>query len=240
MLSSEDPRHLSLFELQKRCHEETLNFLKRVKEEAWNCYEIFRRACVEKDSAAWNIVYVQYQKQVQRWVEHHPRFHDFYEEADILVNLVFEKFWKRNFSAVEFAGFSNLRKVLAYLKTCVGSVITDYWRTQKRTLDVVYLEDVLLQNMYAQAFSYHARMDRKLEWEDFWKDLRGHLRDDVAFWVIYASFAMDLKPNDIYSMTPERFADVREVYNIKAKTIPLLGQVLQEMGRLSDFLDLAE
>ncbi len=240
MSSNKPPRALSLSELQDRCTQETNNFRHGQDEEAWHCYEIFRRAVVEKSEEAWELIVGQYQNQVKGWVEHYPRFRDFQETTEFFVNQVFEKFWRRNFSAVEFARFPNLKALLAYLKTCVGSVMTDYWRVQKRKADMVYLDDLSPQHIQVHVFSYYDKVQNHLEQKDFWNDLRIQMDDEQAFKVLYASFVLNLKPIDIYNELPNSYNDVQEIYKIKAKAISRLSHVLQVMGLLSNFPDQSE
>lgn len=240
MESQENPRYLSLSVLQKLCGEETINFLQKRGGEAWNCYEIFRRAIVEKNGEAWEVVVSQYQGQVRRWVELHGRFHTFAEEPEIFVNLVFEKFWKRNFSAAEFSGFPNVKSVMAYLKTCVGSVLTDFWRTQKRKEKVVYWEDLLTEGANSPAFSYQPRMEEYMMRDDFWEEIRQYVDDEDAFQVLYSSFVLGLKPIEIMLQSPTRFGEVRDVYKAKAKALAILAREFSKLEIVSNFSDYLE
>lgn len=233
MSSNENPRSLSLSDLQERCAQETMNYLKGIHEETWHCYEVFRRAIVDKVGEAWNVIDLQYRNQMRRWVEQHPRFRDFNEDPDLFVNLAFEKFWRRNFSALEFARFPNVSGLMAYLKTCVWSVIMDHWRIHLRKYKVVYLEESLHWRLHAHSFQ--ETIEKRLEQEDFWSEVRELLGDEVSYQVVYASFALNLKPDDIFKQTPKVFGNIREVYKIKARAILLLDRLLREKGHLYHF-----
>lgn len=240
MTPLKNPHLLSLNELHNYCVEETTKFWRKKGDEAWHCYEIFRRAIVDKDGRAWDIIVEQYQSQVQRWVEKNPRFHAVSEGPDIFVNLVFEKFWGRNFSAGEFSGFPNVKSILAYLKTCVSSVITDFWRTQKRKENVAYLEDLLIEGANSPAFSYPARMEERMARADFWDEIHRFLEDEISYTVIYFSFVQDLKPLEIMEQFPAWFGDVRDVYKVKAKAMSILEREYNKREIAQNFLDISE
>ncbi|HNB51633.1 MAG TPA: hypothetical protein PK530_06805 [Anaerolineales bacterium] len=184
---------------------------------------------VEQSQEAWEAVDGQYRNQVRRWVLHHPRLHMFDEDPDVFVNMAFEKFWKRNFSAVEFAGFPNIRSILAYLKTCVASVITDHGRNQSRMAEVVYLDEMLIQ-AHPQALTYHDRGDDGLVVDEFWLKIREILGDDGMYVTLYCSFVQGLRPVEIFQQFPQLFKDVREVYKLKARAMVLLEQNAHQMN----------
>lgn len=225
MTENDNPRRLSLSDLQKRCAAETVKYLQAKGDDAWNCYEIFRRAIAEKNNAAWNVIVEHYWKQVLWWVEHHPRFSSFSEGGDNYVNLVFTKFWKRGFTPAEFSGFPNVKSILAYIKTCVGSVITDALRLQKRKEHLsTSWEEAIADSANWESLSYLAGMEDLMAQEDFWEEVRTSLAGEKAFLVIYATFASALRPVDIYANFPAHFEDVREVYKVKAKALADLKQ----------------
>ncbi|GAB4579216.1 MAG: sigma-70 family RNA polymerase sigma factor [Anaerolineales bacterium] len=229
MLPNESPRRPSLQELQERCAEETLKYLFGVREEAWNCYEVFRRALVERSNEAWAVLYEQYYAQVKRWVQQHPMFSNFQEEADFFVNLALEKFWRRNFSASDFAQFQNVKKLLAYVKMCVGSVIMDYGREKKGKIEALYLDDAIPTSS-GGGTSYQQTVEDQLIQEEFWQKVQMNLEDDLMFRVVYDSFVLGLKPVEILNLPPKVFKDVQEIYKIKAKALHILARVLQEMN----------
>jgi hypothetical protein len=235
MSSSENPRQLQIAELQKRCMQETHRFMQGLGGEAWHCYEIFRRAVVEKSEGAWQVVDSQYRRQLRRWVEQHPRFLDFDEEADLFVNLALEKFWKRDFSAAEFSGFPNLKAILAYLKTCVASAITDFWRHQQRVMETLYLDEIGTQPALSQALSYQERLEGGMEQDDFWAALRQWVDDEAMFLVLYESFVLDMKPVEIFERHVQMFDGVRKVYRLKAKALMVLGREFREQGFFAKF-----
>jgi len=188
---------------------------------------------VDKNDDAWRGIIEQYQSQVARWVEHHPKFKNFNDEIDFFTNRVFEKFWRRNFSAKEFSRFPNVKSLLGYLKTCVASVMTDYWRVQQRR-NFEFTVEISRPLPQPGGYSVEKEVEDRLQRRRFWEDLRKHLPDEMEYEVVYASFVIGLKPQEIFNQAPDVFGDVQEVYKIKARAISHLGRVI---GSPSYFLD---
>jgi IS1 family transposase len=233
MVSPSNPRRLKLNELRENCASETARFFLSLIDDSWHCYEIFRRAIAEKNSDAWGVIIEQYQSQVARWVVRHPKFKLFSEDVDFFTNRVFEKFWRRNFSAKEFSRFPNVKSLLGYLKTCVASVMTDYWRTQERK-KVEYLSDISRSVLQPDGYSVEKEVEYRLQRQHFWNQLRNELPDELEYKVIYASYIIGLKPLEIFRHAPDVFGDVKEVYKIKARALSRLGRVI---GSSSYFFD---
>ncbi|HNB54547.1 MAG TPA: hypothetical protein PK530_21550, partial [Anaerolineales bacterium] len=205
----------SLSELAQLCSQETARYIKNESEVPRHCYELFRRAIIEKNEDAWKVIYLQYRSQVRQWVNRHPIFQDFDEDADFFVNLAFEKFWQRNFSASDFARFPNTSSILAYLKTCVVSVLLDYRMAEKQKTFSANM-DLFFSEQPPQGPSQ----------EDFWSNIRLTLNDDVAYTVVYSTFVLNMRPNEILSAWPNLFSSVSEVYKIKARALMRLSSKL--------------
>ena len=75
-------------DLIRRCAQEMLRFRKQKPYDPWHCYELFRRALVERDEAAWAAIYKQYQRLVRFWIGTSG------DDADALVNQAFAKLWQ--------------------------------------------------------------------------------------------------------------------------------------------------
>ena len=122
---------LTLAGLGHRCAQESDHFFHRRPHDPRYCYELFRRAIVERSEHAWELLYRQYQALVAGWVRRHEAYGHSGEEIHYFVNRAFEKMW----SAVtpeKFANFQNLKSLLGYLATCVNSVLMDNARSAER------------------------------------------------------------------------------------------------------------
>ena len=181
---------------------------------------MFRRAIVERDERAWELVYAQYRSQVASWVERHPAFPTCGEEAQYFVNRAFEKMWVA-VTPDRFSRFPDLQSLLRYLQMCTHSVVLDLVRAAENAIvpveaDVASLgngsggptvEDQVLAGMHSQ---------------ELWDKIEARLNDEKERRVVYASFVLALKPGQIYAESGDTFHDVREIYRVKENVLARL------------------
>src|SRR5260221_3061251 len=92
-------------------------------------FELFRRAIVQQDQDAWSALYDLYHILVGIWVHHHlPSAHA--EAGDGLINEVFFRLFHA-IDATRFGQFRSVPGLLAYLRTCARSVVTDFLRSHR-------------------------------------------------------------------------------------------------------------
>ena len=84
---------LALASIAHRCARETESFFQRQLHDPTYCYELFRRAIVDRCQPAWDVIYAQYRPLVAGWVERHPASAISGEEVQFFVNRAFEKMW---------------------------------------------------------------------------------------------------------------------------------------------------
>ena len=85
-MSSEDSPNVA--ELARRCAEEMARYRRDGHYDPHHCYELFRCALVHRGEEAWTAIYEQYHRLVYHWLGHTPG------DPDILVNHVFDRFWR--------------------------------------------------------------------------------------------------------------------------------------------------
>jgi DNA-directed RNA polymerase specialized sigma24 family protein len=134
-----DLRALTLAGIAHRCARETELFFQRQGHDPRYCFELFRRAIVEHDHCAWELVYAQYRPLVTGWVTRHAAFPTSGEEAQYFVNRAFEKMWLA-LAPEKFGQFANLKSLLRYLQMCVHSVILDHVRAAEQSALEVQVE----------------------------------------------------------------------------------------------------
>ena len=204
--------------LAQRCAEETSSYFKYQSNDTRYCFELFRRAIIERDDTAWKALMLQYRpsiaRWVNRWVDKHPNFPLLYEEVEDFIAEAFERFWN-HFTPEKFSRSPNLEGILKYLKMCVNGTILDVWRKlQRRQLDQN------LDNGEAgegpQPTSVGLTPEAKLQNDEFWELIKTKLRDDKEYTVVYASFDLALSPRQIHAEFPDVFHDIREIYQCKA------------------------
>jgi len=68
------PGELSIGDLTWRCRQESAQYLAGNAHNETYCLELFRRAIVDQDQAAWPALYTHYEPLVAEWARHHPKF----------------------------------------------------------------------------------------------------------------------------------------------------------------------
>ena len=211
-------RQLPLAEIAARCREETARFLRQeVTEEAF-CFELFRRAVVERAGAAWEAVYTQYRGVVLAWVRRHPMAATTAEDDGYWVNRTFDRFW----SAVgpeRFAAFPGMAALLRYLKMCAHSVLMDDVRARRPTR-LEPLTDTHAD--VAETPDTAGAVVGALTGSDLWDAIGAMMQDEAERRVAYCCFALDLKPREVYEQHPDLFGSVDDVYRIKRNLLDRL------------------
>jgi hypothetical protein len=209
------PQHMAVADLAEHCAHETELYFRHLSHDPRYCFELFRRAIREQDQSAWAIICLHYQPLVAGWVRQHSRFESSGEEVQYFVNGAFGKI-AISLTPDKFSGFSDLGSLLRYLKMCVHSVIVDYFRfvEQERLYDLesASQERTLDSSPEEQATN---QADRKILWDL----IQLRLQDERERSVIYGSFVLALKPQELYDWLQNLFRDVDEIYRIKQNVL---------------------
>ena len=201
---------LPLESVVQRCADETARFRRREEYDTRPCHELFRRAIVLQDQAAWEAVYRQYQSQVLAWVRRHWAYPLQSEPAEALVNEAFGRFW-RAMTPQRFARHRTLGGIMAYLRRCVDSAMIDAHRHGHEELP---LEE--------HAEGRYDEPTERLWRKEFWRFVSDQLRDEKERVVVELSFEQELPPRQIRAERPDLFASVREVYQVKRNVLDRL------------------
>lgn len=175
--------------------------------------DLFRRAVVEGDQAAWDALYAQYQHLVRTWLRRHAAAALTDEADDYLINRTFERFWMY-VKPDRFASFAGLPALLQYLKLCAHGVLLDEVRSQTRKQTVPVRDQ-------AQPLASDDIIEREAA-HTLWQAIRATARDESDLLIAQLSFIHGLKPREIYGRYPEHFASVAEVYRIKRNLLDRL------------------
>ncbi len=211
------PSSLGLHELALECANQETQY-KKLGERASDprfCYELFRRAVVHKDQAAWSLVYQQYEPQVVRWIRQNPAFRSTWQTPDYFANEVFAKFW-RAVSPQKFTQkLKTLGAVLLYLKKCVASTLYSYLRVLKRESMCSDLEKVKadISNPAAKRPVEHHLL-QTLDAEQFW-GLIGSLLKNEREKAAMENFTLEKKARQIRVDYAHLFADIKSIYRTK-------------------------
>lgn len=220
MTSHPDLNALTLAGLSHRCGQETESFFRRTAYDPAYCYELFRRALLERNQRAYDCLYRQYQPLVAGWVERHPSFSASGEEVQYFVNRAFEKLWHA-LTPDKFGRFGDLKALLSYLKLCTHSVIIDHARVRQRAL----LDDDLGETALAgQAASTNVEGEAidSAQQQEFWRLINARLSDEREQAVIFGSFVLAMKPAELHLRYAHLFSDVKDVYRTKQNVLERL------------------
>lgn len=220
MTDQTDLPSLTLSGVARRCAHETELFFRRESHDPRYCFELFRRAIVERNQRSWQLVYAQYRPLVTGWVERVPAFPTSAEEAQYFVNRAFEKMWAA-IPASRFSRFLDLKALLRYLQMCVHSVILDHVRRAEQQVMKVQV-DVSVGGSNACNPAIESEVLDRVRRQEFWGEISARLRDEKERQVVHGSFVLALKPRELYAQSRETFRDVGEIYRIKENVLARL------------------
>lgn len=195
---------ISLAGIVHRCKQESLRFFQQIHSNDWFCYDLFRRAIVERKEAAWHYIYLQYEPLVKGWAERHPQFALSEEDAFFFANRAFEKMWNA-VSGERFRHFPDLKALLRYLKLCVNAVIIDHIRAQKEPHVSLPANGTI---------TIDTPIEERLLHEELWRMIDERLNDDKERLAIYCRYNAGMMPREIQAEYSAIFAEVSDVHRI--------------------------
>ncbi|MBV9328173.1 MAG: hypothetical protein JO352_31035 [Chloroflexi bacterium] len=222
-------RELPLVELARRCREETLRFLSGGERDDAYCFEIFHRAVVDRDDAAWEAIVAQYRGIVLAYVGQHTAATVLRETDEYWINRAFQRFWGA-VGPQRFGQFPDLPSLLKYLKLCVHSVLMDEMRA-RRAASASSLDDV--PEAVPARTNAENTVVGELSGQQLWDAIIREVQDEAERKVVLLSFARDLKPSEIAERHPDLFATVADVYRIKRNVIERLRRSAEIRSFLS-------
>ena len=232
MASVSDLQKLSLADVSRQCAEESERFFRRLTNDARFCFELFRRAMVEHNARAWDLVYAQYSALVGGWVHRHPAFASAGEEADYFLNRAFEKLHLA-LTPEKFNRLPDLKAVLRYLQMCVHSALVDHARRLGPASHETPLDE-LESASQPQASPVEALVLNANGRQALWDWLAPRLHTEQERQVIYGCFVLDLKPREIHQTFKGVFSSVGEVYRVKQNLLERLRRDPESAQFLED------
>lgn len=217
------PAQMDLDLLMQHCAVESERFYRGQQHDTSYSYELFRRALVERDEAAWEQLYRHYSSLVEGWVRRSSAFTSSGESSEYFVVGAFMKFW-RAVTPERFDSFPTLASLLHYLQLCATSVVIDSVRAQ--SWSEILPEDTVSLDQLPQQSPDEEAMSR-VQREEFWQFIDTQLNDDLERFVVYCSFVLGLTPRAIYSRRNDLFNSVNDVYNVKRNVLGRLGRNVQ-------------
>ncbi|GHO45676.1 RNA polymerase sigma factor [Ktedonospora formicarum] len=217
---TQPPEQLSIAELARCCAEETTKFLKQSTSNDRFCLELFRRAIIRRDDAAWQSIYQQYAPLVLTWVTQHQSVTQLLgqEGGAALVNGAFAKF-SQALTPAKIENFDSLASVLKYLKMCVHSVVADEVRARQARQYEETLEDIEHE---PAAHDPAEDVVARLSAERLWAVIQEELNGEEERILLYLAYVQGMKPSEICERHRHLFPTVDDVYRIKRNTLERL------------------
>jgi hypothetical protein len=212
---------LPLTTLAGACQGESAKFQRGEPSEDGYCFELFRRAICERDDSAWEAVLAQYRGMVLAWVRRRSPAAAAREGDDYWVNRAFERFWAA-IGPQRFGQFDSVAALVKYLQMCVFSVLAD----EARARESVPVEALTTANFprgrNPEAQDAEATAMSELTARELWETIKQELAHELEQRVIYLSFSLGLKPQEIHRRHPDHFPAVADVYRIKRNVLERL------------------
>lgn len=219
-----EPRDMDLMVLMGHCVTETEHFYRGQSHDTRYSYELFRRALVERNEAAWEQLFQHYSGLVEGWVRRTGAFPNSGESSEYFVVGAFTKFW-RAISPERFESFPSLAALLHYLQLCATSVVIDSVRAQSWgemvSDDVIYLP---ANQALLPQYSPDEEAMKRVQREEFWSLVDAQLHGEIERVVVYCSFVLGLTPRAIFARRNDLFHTVNDVYNVKRNVLGRLGR----------------
>jgi DNA-directed RNA polymerase specialized sigma subunit len=213
-------QQMSVADLAQICAQETDLYFTHHDYDSSYCFELFRRAIRNNDEYALEVIIIQYQPLVARWVDRwmakHPDFPLANAEAQDFIAQAFERFWI-SFTPAKFDKSQSLAAVLRYLQMCVNGAITDTWRKSRR----IQLEQEP-RDEEQELSEPESTPEELLQRDEFWQLIKKKSKDPKEYTVVYASFSLALSPREILAEYPGLFSDIKEIYQLKANLLDRL------------------
>lgn len=220
--ASYDPSlaQMDLTLLMCRCATESERFYRGQPHDTRYSYELFRRALVERNEAAWEQLYRHYSSLVEGWVRRSGAFTSSGESSEYFVVGAFTKLW-RAITPDRFYSFPTLASLLHYLQLCATSVVIDSVRAQSWA---EMLPEEKINLSLTPQHSPDEEAVNRVQREEFWRLIDAQLHDEVERVVVYWSFVIGLTPRAIFAKRNDLFASVNDVYNVKRNVLGRLGR----------------
>ena len=169
--------------------------------------EFWQQALLDRNERAWQVIYYEYHKLVQRWVKVQLRFP---VDAPTLQTLIDDAFLKMAGTFTrhpeKFADYPNLAALLGLLRCCAQRVVQDYVSALPCELPLVAWEEI-----------HEPAAPPAPANSDLRSVLAGLLVDEKEWLVVTELLIAAAKPRHLYEEQPGRFRDVNEINTIRER-----------------------
>ena len=226
---------LPLDALVQEAQQESSRFRRQQPTSGRASFEVFRRALLLREDAAWAGLYQLYTPLIKAWLlARHPGVCVQAEELDGLVNETFAKF-ARALGAKKWSRFAGTHQLLAYLKCCAHSVAAEAWRQrQQRAAREASLEALAQeQSPLREGPDADEVVIERLLWRDFWQAAAGVAACEQERLILEQHYGRGVPLRELAPRYPEQFPTIQSVYRSKRNLLHRLRRsqsVLQAAG----------
>lgn len=209
--------HLSLAQIIQQCQQESTQTR---QQEAGYCFELFRRAFEQLDTAAWEAIQQQYRRLLLNWVHTSSQGALSSEELEDIGQDTWLRFWRTLSRHTQpfSQRFPHIGAALNYLNQCAISAFLDYERKLQRqkqlhTLLIIEKEQGVQWDEQEETAEKTEQIHLVREW------VANEVKDPQEKLLLSLSYEHNLSPTDIVSHYPTHFANAAEVYRVKERIL---------------------
>ncbi|MCW1967135.1 MAG: hypothetical protein KIH69_003305 [Anaerolineae bacterium] len=215
---------LSVDQLSAHCAQEANKYLRNQNSDDRFCLELFRRAALQNDEAAWGAVLAQYKNQIYTWIKRTAQYLPD-EDYDDLWAMAFEKFLR--YAPDVIRQTSSLAVVLGRLRDCATGTAIDYLRSShfKHTRpDISHIKPTQPAQEDADEAEVTA-LERKMQMPSFESendcaDLREKImsiaqktcRTEIDRVILSEIYVYDKPPREVFGDFPQYFVSITDVH----------------------------
>lgn len=208
------PSVMSLSALADHCMSELNNYRRGEPSDDRYGIELFRRALLQHDPLAWEIVQKLFNEMVLHWMRSHPmrKVACCHDSEENYVAQAFTRFWQAT-AVNQETEFRTIAGVLRYLRASLNGAILDTLRTYARAERVSLREPNEPGEIVAE--------DREASVE-LWEVIQALIPDERQRRVAYLLFHCNLKPREIVHYCSQEFGEVEEIYRLRRNIVDRL------------------
>jgi hypothetical protein len=183
--------------------------------------ELLRRATLQGNQDAWEMVKQSLSMTVREWLAHLPKREVWYQSAseEEYIAEAFARFYE---AAVERqVEIDQLSNALRYLQACLNSALLDKLRASTPRREIPLREPTNSEGS--------AAVD--LTCDEFWEMLRKMLPNSREQHLAYLLFHCALKPREVMHLFPLEFQDVQEISRLRRSIIERLLDHMDQFER---------
>ena len=187
------------------CAVETTDYFQTGAGDGRYGHQLFRRALVDGDPAAWEAVVRLYGPLLARWARANRLFAHSGEAAEALVNEALVRLW-RQVGPADFARFATLASLLAYLRCVIDRLVIDHARAQTREQRRA---EALGQALAGRTpVLVGARALERVQAGEVWALVRRHCQGEQEARLAYGTLVLGLPPRELLAADPTTFGSV--------------------------------